>query len=165
LRLTSTSCSEHSSDARRLGSEESSFRWRVSALEDEISDFRLEISRLETSKDDYYRATEAINTLEKQCELLRDQTDLFLKELNVARTFVSQGVTETQKIASALHRCEYARTRSDFVDRVRGVLKDLRRGTGNRLTASEDTLDLLEGRLAPLQRITNKVAGILVKAF
>jgi hypothetical protein len=102
--------------------------------------------------------------LEKQCKLLQDRIDEFNKELSIARTFVSQGVTKTQAISSALHRCEYARTRTDLVDRVRSVLQGLRNGTVNRLTGSDAKLDILEGQLVPLRKNTNRVIGILGKA-
>jgi chromosome segregation ATPase len=157
--------SEHSGDARRLSSEESRFRRKVSVLESDIYNLRYDISRLEISKNDCERATQAISALEKQCELLHDQMDLFLGELNVARTYISDGVNKTQAIASALHGCEYARTRSDFVKRVKGALMDLGNGAGNTIGASNDTINSLENQLVPLQKNQGKVANILEKAF
>jgi hypothetical protein len=97
--------------------------------------------------------------------MLRNRTDDFMHNLNVARTLISRGVTKTQTLASALHRCEYARTRSDFVDRIRGVLQDLRVGSQDQLGVSEAGLLSVESQLMPLAKNSVKVAGILRKTF
>lgn len=120
------------------------------------------VSRHVSSKTGYDDAIQRINVLEESCKQLRDQTNLFLKEINAARLALSRGVTKTQGIAAALERCEYARTRKDFVSRVTGVLEDLR--GGSQLVSQRPQLAAVPGKLGTLQK-TDGVVSIMPKCI
>jgi hypothetical protein len=84
-----------------------------------------------------------------------------MKDLNAARHVLSQGITKSQDIASALQRCEYARTRRDFVNRVTGVVEHLSSGT--QIAGPQPKLALVAGRLVDIQRKTDGVMKIMTK--
>jgi chromosome segregation ATPase len=150
-------------DAHKLGNEQSVFERQLNSLTREIRNLRSEMRDLEGSKSGYDDAIQCINILEESCKQLRDQTNLFLKEINAARLALSRGVTKTQGIAAALERCEYARTRKDFVNRVSGVLEDLR--GGSQLVGQRPQLAIVSGKLGTLHRRTDGVVSIMSKCI
>ncbi|KAK0727487.1 hypothetical protein B0T26DRAFT_868774 [Lasiosphaeria miniovina] len=154
---------EHSAEARRLQSEQSSYEIQLSGLQVEIRGLQREVRTLESSKVGYDEAVRSIGVLEARCENLRSQTNQFLHELNGARVVLARGVAKTAGIAAALNRCEYARTRRDFVSRVEGILDDLR--SGNRITAPQPKLLVVSDRLEVLGKKTDRVMAIMTRSF
>jgi len=72
-------------------------------------------------------------------------------------------VTKTQGITAALERCEYARTRKGFVNRVSGVLEELR--GGNQVVGQQPQLAIVSGKLGTLQRETDGAVSIMSKCI